>query len=71
MSTWTHSELSIWPFGISFNFIERAITGYHGLLYTLPYMLPYFYENPAPFLLGSYFQHITRSDTECCPIHFQ
>ena len=43
--------MSIWPFDTSCDFIELVTAGYHGFPYMLPYILPYFYGNSAPFLL--------------------
>ena len=71
MSTYYHSELSIWPFGISCAFIERVTTEYFGLPFALPYMLPHFLRTFCTIFFSYYSQHITRSVTECHLIHFQ
>ena len=56
IGTKIHSELSIWPFGISCAFLERVTMGYHGISYALPYILPYVYGNFESFLLANIFK---------------
>ena len=68
--TYIHSGLSIWLFGISCAFIECFTKDYHGLLYALPYMLLLLWTFCTIFI-SHYFQHITRSVTECSPVDFQ
>ena len=58
MSTYFHSELLIWDFGISCAFREHVITIYQGLPYALPYMKPCFNGNYALFLLITRFNSL-------------
>ena len=58
MSTYFHSELLIWDFGISCAFREHVITSYQGLPYALPYMKPCFNGNYALFLLITRFNSL-------------
>ena len=44
---------------------------YHGLPYSLPYMLPCCYQNFAILLLATILSTLAKSVTKCYPIQFQ